>query len=86
MFRVEWLQAALDQLAAIWLQSDQALRQTITQATHRIDQLLQRDPRNAGESRPGGRRILFESPLGALFRIDVNTATDLRIWLFRRTP
>jgi hypothetical protein len=86
MFRVEWFQSALDQLTVLWLQADQALRQAITQATHRIDQLLQSDPHNAGESRPGGRRILFESPLGILFRVDANNVTVLRVWQFRRTP
>jgi hypothetical protein len=41
MFQVEWLQSALDELAAIWMQADSALRQAITVATHQIDQLLQ---------------------------------------------
>jgi WD40 repeat protein len=62
MFRVEWLQSALDELATIWTQADSAERQAITRATHLIDQQLQQDPDNQGESRPKGRRVLFAPP------------------------
>jgi hypothetical protein len=64
MYRVEWLQSALDDLAAVWLQADSALRQAITAASNLIDQQLQHDSQNQGESRSDGRRILFAPPLG----------------------
>jgi hypothetical protein len=85
MFQVEWLQTALNQLAAIWTSADSALRLAVTAATHQIDQQLQTDPFGASESRPEGRRILFVSPLGILFRIeeDGHTVSVLRVWLFR---
>lgn len=38
MFRVEWLDQALDELAAIWTAADSALRQDITAAASQIDE------------------------------------------------
>jgi hypothetical protein len=86
MYRVDWLQTALDQLAAIWTSADSTLRQAITAASHQIDQQLQADPISPSESRPGGRRVLFASPLGILFRVEADgqTVSILRVWLFRR--
>jgi hypothetical protein len=69
MFRVVWLQIALDELADAWLQGDSALRKAITAASHDIDQRLGRDPHEEGESRPGGRRLTFAAPLAALSRL-----------------
>jgi len=86
MFRVRWEETALNELAALWLAANAALRQAITTASSQIDQLLQTDPLGQSESRPDGRRILFVSPLGITFRIeeDGETVSVLRIWLFRR--
>jgi len=86
MFRVEWLQTALNQLMLIWMSADSALRQAITTATHQIDQQLTTDPLGASESRSGGRRILLASPLGILFRMEADgqTVSVLRVWLFRK--
>ena len=69
MFHVEWLQTALNQLAAIWTQADSTLREAITAASYWVDQQLQTDPYRASESRAGGRRVCFVSPLGILFRV-----------------
>jgi hypothetical protein len=86
MYQVEWIQSALDELAALWTQADSATRQAITAATHQIDQLLRTDPFDQSESRPGGRRMLHVSPLGITFRIEADgqTVTVLRVWLFRK--
>ena len=86
MFRVEWLASALNELAEIWTQADAVLRQAITAATAQIDQKLRIDPSLQGESRAGGRRVLFEAPLGITFRVeqDQQTAIVVRVWLFRR--
>jgi hypothetical protein len=86
MFRLEWLESALQELADIWLRADATLRQAITAATHQIEQLLLNDPLHEGESRPGGRRILHLAPLGILYRIepDGQTVTVLRVWLYRQ--
>lgn len=40
MFRVEWLQSAVDELAALWVDADSTLRQAITNASHQIDEQL----------------------------------------------
>jgi hypothetical protein len=53
MFRVEWLQSALDDLASLWTRADSALRRAITVATHELEQRLARDPHNEGEARSG---------------------------------
>jgi len=37
MFRVEWLQSALDELADVWMQADSPVRQAITAAAHCIE-------------------------------------------------
>lgn len=67
-FTVRWTRAARDQLAAIWVAS--ADRAGVTSAAHRIDVLLAADPEGVGEERPPTRRILFESPLVVLYRVD----------------
>ena len=86
MFRVEWLQTALDELAAVWLHANSAERKRITAASHPIDQQLQTDPDNQGESRHRGRRVLIVSPLGVTFRVEPATATVavLHVWRFRQ--
>lgn len=82
MFRVRWKQSALDELTALWMAADSEGRREITAAAHRIDQLLQGDPEDQGESRPGGRRILFVPPLGLLFRVDaaLSVVRVLHVW------
>jgi plasmid stabilization system protein ParE len=86
IFRVEWVQTALNQLTTIWMSADSAQRQAITAATHQIDQQLKANPYGPSESRPEGRRILFESPLGILFRIEADgkTVSVLQVWHFRK--
>ena len=87
MFRVRWEQIARNQLATLWLEADSRTRKAVTSATHRIDQQLRADPLEHSESGPGGRRILFISPLGILFRVenDRQMVSVLRVWLFRRS-
>ncbi|HVL12842.1 MAG TPA: hypothetical protein VM529_09760 [Gemmata sp.] len=67
-FRVVWTRAARDQLASVWLAHPD--RAGVTAAAHRIDGLLGRDPAGQGEERPNDRRIMFESPLVVIYRID----------------
>jgi plasmid stabilization system protein ParE len=85
-YHVRWSRAALDRLTELWTQANSTLRQAITSATHQLDTLLQRDAATVGESRPGGRRILFQPPLGLLYRVeaDQRTVSVLRVWLFRQ--
>lgn len=71
-FRVRWMRNARDQLAAVWLAHGD--RNSVTAAAHRIEQLLRHDPENQGEDRTAGRRVIFDTPLVVLYR--VNTATN----------
>ena len=86
MFRVQWLQSALTQLSAIWVEADPPLRARITQATHEVDRELRTDPLNLGESRSESSRIAFVPPLGVLFRVDAQSrlAVVESVWLLRR--
>jgi hypothetical protein len=86
MFRVQWKRAALNELAACWNQADSAQRQAITAASHAIDNRLERDPLNEGESRSKRRRVAFFPPLAVTFRVerDGQTVSVLHIRLFRR--
>jgi len=88
MFRVRWIQTALDELATAWMQADSASRQDITIAADAIDHELQTNPQNKGESRTEGERIFFVSPLGVLFEVDTAASIVwvLHVWNIRRTP
>jgi hypothetical protein len=64
---VNWLSTPERMLAELW--TGAADRSEIAAAADEMDQALQYDPENVGESRPDGRRILFRLPLGILYRI-----------------
>jgi hypothetical protein len=86
MFRVEWLQEAVGELAELWIEADSPFRQAITEATHALDQSLQADPFRTSESREGDVRILFSNPLAVLFEVDTQQRIVwiLHVWTFRR--
>jgi hypothetical protein len=85
MWRVEWIQDALNELADLWTQADAALRRAITSATHSIDQELQADPFRQSESRDD-ERVLFSYPLAVQFEVDEQQRRlwVLHVWRFRR--
>src|SRR5260370_29774916 len=70
MFRVDWLQSALDELSALWLAADSTLRQAITAASHQIDTRLSKAPSQEGESREGDTRITLVQPLSVTFEVN----------------
>jgi hypothetical protein len=86
MFRVKWLQSALNDLAAAWVQTDSTERAAITAASNQIDKRLSGDPEEEGESRPKGRRITFVPPLAVTFRVepDGRTVSVVKVRLFRQ--
>jgi hypothetical protein len=86
MFRVVWLQSALDELTLIWIGADSPTRQAVTAATNAIDQALAVNPEEQGESREEGERILISFPLGVLFDISGNTVHVLHVWLIQQRP
>ncbi len=85
MFRLDWLQSALDELTNIWLAADAGVRQSITKATHEVEQRLLSDPINEGESRAKRQRITFADPLAVTFQVEADgrTVTVLHVRLFR---
>jgi hypothetical protein len=71
MHEVDWDNQALDQLAAIWMKA--ADREAIVRASDEIDQLLEIDPINVGESRTDNdHRVLIQGPLMVYFQIIVS--------------
>ncbi|MFN4258248.1 MAG: hypothetical protein ACK4RK_03065 [Gemmataceae bacterium] len=86
MFQIDWTQSALDELTVLWLTGDSQLRQLITEATHLIDQELQANPHEQGESRGGEERIFFVYPLGVQFIIlhQPPSVRVLHVWDIRR--
>ena len=86
MYRVEWDEAALDELAAVWNEASSVVRKDITAASHLLEQQLSTDPYADSESRPGGRRITFAPPLAATFRVetDEHTVTVLYVRMYQR--
>jgi plasmid stabilization system protein ParE len=67
-YSIIWSQRALDQLAAIWLESSK--RDAVTAATHTLEVQLEHDPHSRSLLFPSGMRELHVSPLWVLFRID----------------
>jgi hypothetical protein len=86
MFRVEWLQSALDELADCWARADSTQRQAITSASHAAEQRLRSDPYDDSESRSRGRRITFVPPLAITFRIEADgqTVTVVQVHVYGR--
>lgn len=69
-FTVIWLHRVLARLAANYLAARrQGQGAAITRAMARIDQLLEHDPSQQGESRTGSTRVLVERPLTVNFEI-----------------
>lgn len=84
MFRVRWTRPALNELASLWIAADSGERKSITRATRSVDQRLAVQPLTEGESRPNGRRIRFEAPLGIIFRVSSNdlVVRILEVWYY----
>jgi hypothetical protein len=82
-FTVVWSEAAVQDLASIWLNATD--RDAITRASNEIDRILGRDPQHVGESRPGGQRVEFADPLGFRFEVvvDDRRVTVGAVWVTR---
>jgi hypothetical protein len=80
--KVLWKPDAERQLAAIWNGSTN--RNAITESAHVIDEALATKPEEVGESREEGFRILFESPLGVIYKISVvdRRVVVVAVWSF----
>jgi hypothetical protein len=86
MFRVEWIQTAVDELATLWMSADSAARRAITAAAHTAESRLQTDPYGCSESRSGHTRVTFVYPLGLEFEIDDDKGVVwvLHVWRYRQ--
>jgi hypothetical protein len=86
MFRVEWLPEAVEELTRIWTEADSTWRQAVNAATQALDEELRMDPFRRSESREDQRRVLFEYPLAARVRVDLQQRIVwvLHVWRFRR--
>ena len=82
-FTVIWLPDAEAALTTAWLASGR--RAAITRASAELDRRLAENAANEGESRPNGRRITFEPPLAAIFRVDAETSIVVvtQVWEFQ---
>jgi hypothetical protein len=86
MYGVEWLSAAVLPVANALNTANETLRAAIRQAVTEVGIQLRNDPNSKGESRSGGRRILFVALLGILFRVDLRPQSVLvvRAWIIRQ--
>jgi len=75
MFKVEWLQDAIDDLTRLWINAGSNDRARITTAVRAIDKLLESAPNEQGESREANERVLFAFPLG----VEIEVLIDQRI-------
>jgi hypothetical protein len=80
---VVWVSDAEAELAELWLAPLQ--RQLVANAANEIDRILGIAPRDAGESREEGRRILLVPPLGVTFRVleADRVVRVLEVWRFK---
>ena len=69
MYSVKWRKKALNELADLW--NTAADRNAVAAASDVVDDLLARDPLGQGESRGGTYRLMYEGPLGVLYRVNV---------------
>jgi ParE toxin of type II toxin-antitoxin system, parDE len=73
--------SAVLKLAEAWTRAESADRAAITAASHRIEEALRLNPREAGESRDDERRIFIDLPLVVIYEVDddngVVTVLDL---------
>jgi len=73
-YTVLWQPDALNELAAIWTESND--RNAVAAASRRIDLLMADDPLDVGESRHTNHRLAFVPPLQVMFRV---FAADSRV-------
>jgi hypothetical protein len=85
-YRVEWLESAEEELAAVWLRS--AYRRELTLSSATLDRMLEYDAHEIGESREPGIRFINLWPIGINFSADEATRVVkvVHVWEYRRRP
>jgi hypothetical protein len=81
-FSVLWTQEAFDSIAEIVATSTNP--EQITRSIRELDRELSHEPATKGESRSGGRRIIFCPPLAALYEVHwrMNEVVIGEVWKF----
>jgi hypothetical protein len=81
-YEVVWRPVAEGRLADLWTAGPD--RAAVTSAADAIDSTLARRPRDLGESRRGGTRILIEKPMAVLYEVveDDRRVYVLDVWRF----
>jgi hypothetical protein len=84
MYTVRWVPSALSRLADVWTRA--GVREAVTAAVQRIDDVLASDPDKRGESRDAGRRILLVPPFGVMIKVDAARWNVLisDVWTFEK--
>jgi hypothetical protein len=84
IYQVRWKRTAQEELADVWLTATSDDREAVTRAAQNLDQQLRIDAHELGESRPGDERIVFDSPLAAVFEVDQehSVVRVLQIWRY----
>ena len=85
MTRVDWAEAARDELADIYVAATPDDRERIAAAVLSVERSLSLIPLDTGESRAPGVRYEFRYPLGFWFRVNAE-ATHARIVRVVRPP
>ena len=80
---VIWDEAALEELADIWVAVAQTERERIEEAILRLNEKLKRAPQTEGESRSGNVRVTFEIPLTVWYRVFADIDTVIVFHLVR---
>ncbi len=81
-YTVHWLPNAEQELAAIWTAAPD--RDAVTQAAFSIDQRLEANAPDEGESRSDAVRVLLVAPLGVIFGVVDGTSLVLvaHVWRY----
>ena len=85
MFNIYRSQSAVSPLHTAWENADSDLRNAILRATRQLDQQLQQNPLDVGESREPHTRVLFCAPLAIQYEVDEDhkLVRILRAWTYR---
>jgi hypothetical protein len=85
MFTVRWEEQAVNELTTLWVNATSEERKKITACSHKVDQLLQANASDEGESRVDDQRLLFVLPLAVVFKVeeDGHTVSVLQVRMIR---
>lgn len=75
MFTLIWLDVTLDELADVYVAVTPEQRARIAAGIEALNTRLRDDPLSVGESRSGGRRLVFTPLLAVTFQVSVSDRT-----------